>query len=456
MKVQHKIILAFLALTGIILLISCLLIYNVSTWQRMQDFKNRLKNRATTTASLLFEVEEVNEALLKKVDSATVNSLYNENIAIYGPDKKLLYNSAKDRRATYRIDEALFDKITPQKAHYFKTGNNEALGFTYPLKSGNAIVIIAAEDRDGQKRLQQLFLLLAVTFGTGMVLSALAGWGFSKTILTPLNKISQNVKAISARNIENRLPESGINDEWEELTKTFNLLLNRLQQSFEIQGRFIANASHELSTPLTVITSQIDVALQQDRAAQQYKDTLVSVKDDLSHLTQLAKSLLEIARTAKGGSIQTTPIRIDELLLEVAAEMGKLSFQCKVNLQMDELPDNEDEFTVNGNYDLLLSAFKNIAENACKYSPDQSVVVNISFFSEKIVLLFRNKGQILSTDIDYLFHPFFRGQPAFQQKGYGMGLSIVQRIISLHNGEIKAENLNNDEVLFTVVLPSAS
>jgi two-component system, OmpR family, sensor histidine kinase ArlS len=455
MKVQHKIILAFLMFTGIILVISCLLIYNVSAWQRKLDFQNRLKNRAATTASLLFEIEEVNESILKKVDSVTVNTLYNENIAIYDHTHKLLYSSAKDKYNTLQIDSDLFDKINSKEAYYFKIKNSEALAFYYPLKSGDAVVVITAEDKDGKKRLQQLLLLLVVTFGTGILLSVLAGWAFSKTILKPLNTISHNVKTISAKNIEKRLPERNINDEWEELTKTFNLLLSRLQQSFEIQGRFIANASHELSTPLTVITSQIDVALQQERSAIQYKGTLISVKDDLSHLTQLAKSLLEIARSAKGGSIQTIPIRIDELLLEVAAEIGKLSFSCKVKIHIDELPENEDEFTVNGNYDLLLSAFKNIAENACKYSSDQLVTVNVSFLSEKIVLLFRNKGQIAAADIDYLFYPFFRGQEAFQKKGYGMGLSIVQRIISLHKGEIKVENLENEEVLFTVVLPSA-
>ncbi len=455
MKVQQKIILAFLALTGTILFLSCILIYNISAWQRKQDFKNRLKNRATTTASLLFEVEEVNEVILKKVDSVTVNALYGESIAIYSSRNQLIYRNTKPGIDTLPVDKNLLNNARSNRTHFFSVEQKEAIAFSYPAKSGEAIVIAAAEDKDGKERLSQLLMLLVMTFATGIVLSALAGWLFSRRLLIPLNKISRMVKTISARNIEKRLPESNINDEWQELTRTFNLLLSRLQQSFEIQGRFIANASHELATPLTVVASQIDVILQQDRAAEQYRDTLISVKDDVAHLSQLAKSLLEIARTAKGGSIQTTPIRIDELLMDVAAALGKFSFVCKVNLQVDELPDNESECTVNGNYDLLLSAFKNIAENGCKYSSDHVVTINLSFVSEKIILLFSNKGHIELADMEFVFHPFYRSQSAFEQKGYGMGLSLVQRIIQLHKGEIKLENLEKGDVLFTVILPSA-
>ncbi|MEP6673752.1 MAG: HAMP domain-containing sensor histidine kinase [Ferruginibacter sp.] len=455
MKVQHKIILAFLALTGIILLLSCVLIYNVSDFQRKDDFKNRLKNRATTTASLLFEVEEVNESLLKKVDSVTVNSLYGESIGIYNFNNKLLYRSVKHLRDTIEVNEKIFSSARTKQINFFSVKQKEAMAFSYPTKSGIAVIVISAEDKDGKDRLRQLLFLLLITFVTCLVLSAFAGYIFSRTILNPLNKITHTVKSISLQNIEKRLSESDINDEWNELTKTFNLLLDRLQQSFEIQGRFIANASHELATPLTVITSQIDVTLQQDRNAETYRDTLISVKDDIDQLSQLVKSLLEIARTAKGESIQTRAIRIDELVMDVAASIGKLSFVGKVNLHADALPENEEECTVNGHYDLLLSAFKNIAENGCKYSSDHSVTLSLAFLEEKIIVLFSNKGHIEINDADSLFYPFYRSHSVLHQQGYGMGLSLVQRIIQLHKGEVKVENIGQNEVLFTIVLPSA-
>jgi len=444
-----------MALTGIIFLLSCFLIYNVSAWQRNQDFRKRLKNRAITTASLLFEVEEISENILKKVDSVTVNALYDENILIFNYQDKLLYRSGKGKHNSFTPDTNVLNKAHSSGTYFFSVGEKESVAYSYPAKQGEVVVVVAAEDQDGKHRLSQLFLLLTVTFGTAVILSAFAGWIFSRRILKPLDKISHTVKTISAENIEKRLPGSGINDEWNELTNTFNLLLGRLQQSFEMQGRFIANASHELATPLTVVASQIDVTLQQERTAEHYREILLSIKDDVDNLSHLAKSLLEIARTAKGGSLQTSFIRIDELMLDVAASLTKFTPSCKIDMQTDELPDNEAECTVNGNYDLLFSAFRNIVENGCKYSVDNTVTVNIAFVSKKIVLLFKNKGQFDVSDINYLFHPFFRGETAFREKGYGIGLSLAQRILQLHKGEIKAENFGVEEVLFTVLLPAA-
>ena len=455
MKVQHRIILAFMALTGIIFLLSCFLIYNVSAWQRTQDFRNRLKNRAITTASLLFEVDEISENILKKVDSVTVNALYDENILIFNHQDKLLYRSGKGKLDDFIPDAIVLNKAHNNKAHFFSVGKKESIAFAYTAKQGETVVVVAAEDKDGKNRLAQLLLLLAITFGTAVILSAFAGWIFSRRILRPLDKISHTVKTISAENIEKRLPGSGINDEWDELTDTFNLLLGRLQQSFEMQGRFIANASHELATPLTVVASQIDVTLQQERTAEYYRGVLISIKDDVDNLSHLTKSLLEIARTAKGGSLQTSFIRIDELLLDIAASLTKLTPSYKIDLQTDDLPENESDCTVNGNYDLLFSAFRNVVENGCKYSVDNTVTVNIAFVAKKIVLLFKNKGQFDVSDTSYLFHPFFRSEAAFRQKGYGIGLSLAQRIIQLHKGEIKAENVDSDEVLFTVLLPAS-
>ncbi|MEO8173239.1 MAG: HAMP domain-containing protein, partial [Sediminibacterium sp.] len=247
MKVQHKIILAFMALTGIIFLLSCFLIYNVSAWQRTQEFHKRLKNRAITTASLLFEVEEISENILKKVDSVTVNALYDESILIFNHQDKLLYRSGKGEHDGFAPDTNFLKKSHGNGTSFSSAGKKECVAFSYAAKQGEVVVVVAAEDKDGKNRLSQLFLLLFITFGTAVILSAFAGWIFSRRILKPLDKISHTVKTISAENIEKRLPDSGINDEWNELTNTFNLLLGRLQQSFEMQGRFIANASHELA-----------------------------------------------------------------------------------------------------------------------------------------------------------------------------------------------------------------
>jgi two-component system sensor histidine kinase ArlS len=107
------------------------------------------------------------------------------------------------------------------------------------------------------------------------------------------------------------------------LSVTFNNLLHRLQESFEIQGRFISNASHELSTPLTSVINQIDVTLRKSRTNEEYLKVLQSVQSDAQHMTDLTQQLLVLARTSRGGALATMGIRIDEVIMELPGFIKK-------------------------------------------------------------------------------------------------------------------------------------
>ncbi len=119
-----------------------------------------------------------------------------------------------------------------------------------------------------------------------------------------------------------------------QLANTFNELLARLQESFAIQRRFISNASHELSTPLTSVSSQVEVVLQKERSAEEYKQVLFSVREDVQQMRQLTKSLLEIAKTGSQGGIELNEVRIDEVLLKVVGDVKKLSasYNCRARV----------------------------------------------------------------------------------------------------------------------------
>jgi two-component system sensor histidine kinase ArlS len=269
--------------------------------------------------------------------------------------------------------------------------------------------------------------------------------------------LSTTVKEISATNIERRLAKGNTKDEWYELTDTFNSLLARLQDSFELQGRFIANASHELSTPLTSIQSQIDVVLNKEREKEAYKKVLEHVLSEVQHLGSLTHQLLNIARTSRGGAIQTEFIRIDELLMEIPGIVQKNLPGCTVDIFFDDLPENELRCMVNGNYELLLSAFKNIAENGCKYASDNRVQISLSFVENNIVVLFSNLSELLNPEeLKTIFQPFQRGNNIAGVKGYGLGLSLVRRIILLHKGEIKIELSDSGQVIISLIFASVA
>ena len=211
--------------------------------------------------------------------------------------------------------------------------------------------------------------------------------------MKPIKKISGEVHEISSQNLSRRIALGRAKDELHELSSTFNDLLTRLQDSFETQRRFIANASHELSTPLTSISSQLEITLQNERSMEEYKDVLYSVYEDVRNLTELTRSLLEIAKasgTTEG--IELSLIRMDELLMRMPAELRKIDAKYTAELHFDMFPEDEKNLLVFGNADLLFSAIKNILVNACKYSEDHLAVVNLYFTANNINIKVSDSG----------------------------------------------------------------
>jgi signal transduction histidine kinase len=263
------------------------------------------------------------------------------------------------------------------------------------------------------------------------------------------------VKEISSFDLSHRIRAGTGQDEMSQLANTFNDLLGRLQEAFAIQRRFISNASHELSTPLTSVSSQVEVILQKDRSADEYKQVLFSVREDVTQMRQLTKSLLEIAKTGSQGGIELNEVRVDEVLVRAMADVKKLNSEYSVDLEFGEFPEDEKDFVVFGNSELLYIALKNLIENGCKYSPDKSVAVDLSFSHHKIFIQVVNQGSVIAAeDIPQIFQPFYRGSGTGNTRGFGLGLALAQRIIALHKGTIFVLSDENSGTRFTVEMPA--
>jgi len=456
MKTRYKITAVSMLLTTFVVAALCVLIYFITADQRKRDFETRLQNRALTVAALLSRLPDNGYQILSKLDSSITNMLVGETIQVYDDNNQPIYQFARNKADKIFIENDIIDAARVKGYTYHSIGTRQVAAIYY--KNGAAPIVVAttAIDVNGRSNLKELERNLLIAFVIGVFISFQTGWIFSKQLLKPLKKIATTVKNISANNIERRLPEPLVNDEWKELAVTFNELLQRLQDSFEIQGRFISNASHEMSTPLTIVSNQIDVTLQKDRTKEEYLAILQSVQGDVEHMSALTQQLLNMARTARGGSLQTEAVRIDEIIMELPSLVKKFSREYNALVFFDELPEDENLCTVNGNYELLTAAFKNIAENACKYAPDQTVNISLSFVGSQIVVLFTNTFDYFNPDeIETIFQPFQRGSNIGKAPGNGLGLSLTRRIILLHKGEIKAEILDNNKLLISVILPSS-
>lgn len=456
MKVRYKITFAFVLISVIMLAILFAVTYFSTISQQQKDFSKRLYNRALTVSYLYQKMHPGGYDLLSRVDSSTINLMGAETINIFDETNRQVYRFSHKNEDTVAVPRDFIEK-TKQEGNASMVLDGKQLFALYRPADNPVVVVVTAVDISGKNNLRELLQNQVKTFIAGILLSFLAGWYFSKRILVPLQKLSGTVKEISATNIEKRLDKGAAKDEWYELTDTFNGLLSRLQESFEVQGRFIANAAHELSTPLTSIRSQIDVVLAKDRDKEAYRSVLEHVSFEVEHLGSLTHQLLNIARTARGGAIQTELVRVDELLMEMPGIIQKNSPEYTVELFFDELPENELRCMVNGNYELLLSALRNLTENGCKYASDDHVKISLSFVAGTIVIFFSNLSDTIdAAEVGELFQPFQRGSNAAGIKGYGLGLSLTKRIILLHKGEIKVEMTGLSTVVVTVILPSAA
>ena len=238
---------------------------------------------------------------------------------------------------------------------------------------------------------------------------------------------------------------------------TLNELLNRLQESFDMQRRFISNASHELSTPLTAILSQLEVCLQRERSAEEYRHVLKSIYQDVQHLAKLTQTLLEFAKASGNpGGLEIDLVRMDEIILSLPGRVSKINSAYNVKMDFSHLPEEEESLLVFGNEALLFTAINNIVVNACKYSDDHLAQVSLEVIDNIISIYVTDQGKgIESSELEKIFQPFYRTEEARSEGGFGLGLSLANRIIKIHKGTIEVTSGLGTGTTFQIQLPSA-
>ena len=457
MPVRLRITLLFALLVFIILSIVCTGIYYFSYTARLDTIKKRLTNRAITTARLLSQKEIFSQRLVQRIDSLTTISLTNKTVQAYDYKNNKIYNYSDLPGDTLNISNDILDDTRFKGNIYFSVRNKEAIAFHYVDNKSRIVIISAGEDEDGQETLSRLLKILVISFLIGNIFVLGVGYLFSRGLLQPIRKITDDVAEISAQNLARRIQTGQTKDEWYHLSHTLNDLLDRLQESFELQRRFISNASHELSTPLTSISSQLEVSLQKERVAEDYKKVMQSIYQDVRHMSNLTQTLLEFAKASGNtGGLEINLVRMDEIILQLPAEIVKINNAYSIILQFDDLPEDEENLLVFGNETLLLTAIKNIVVNACKYSENHQATVHLKMQDQSILIIIEDQGAgIPKEELAKIFQPFYRVEEHRTTGGFGLGLSLAERIIKLHKGTIAVASEKDKGTIFYISLPPA-
>ena len=271
-------------------------------------------------------------------------------------------------------------------------------------------------------------------------------------VLKPIKSLAQEVKKRDINNFAEMIPVPVSADEVQDLTVSFNQLLEELQHSFTLQRQFSADAAHELRTPLAVMQTKLDVfSLSAKNKDEETKKAVAALQDQLGRLTKLIEDLLWFSRDLPLETVES--VVLFPLLEDVADELSELASQKQISIQI-----TDSDCCVKGQDRLLERVFYNLIENAIKYSPSHtSIRVKIERFPEKTQVTVADQGEGIPKEYrDQIFEPFFRIDKSRSRAigGSGLGLAVCRKILERHNAHISVTSNDPSGCIFKIDFPA--
>jgi signal transduction histidine kinase len=451
MQIRTRLTVQFSLLVSGILLVTFLAIYYFTYSNINQDFYDRLLTKAKFTKTLLNE-SKLDSRTAKVLAGVNKDLFYNENILVFDEKNRLIYTNTTSASKTIGVTNFWLDEIRKAGEIKYRDGEYSVVGIYDHYPYNRAVVILGARDEYGKVNLSNLSQVLAAAFLIVTAIVAMAGWFFSQRALLPISRVMNAVEKILPQKLHTRLEIPNQKDEIGRLSATFNDLLDRIETAFQMQKIFVANVSHELKNPLTKIRSQLEVSALKERSTAEYQTTIHSVLEDIQELAQLSNTLLELAKVSEdNGNLLTEIVRLDDLLWDCRSTLSQASPAYHIQFDLRELPEDDAWLEIAGNSTLLKTAFLNLMDNACKFSNNHSVRVVLFAIEKTITLSFHDTGKgIPEEDQGLVFQPFYRSENTANIKGYGIGLSLVERIVKLHNGIISIKPNDPKGTTFTL------
>ena len=314
----------------------------------------------------------------------------------------------------------------------FVYGNLRGAALHYPDNEGDFIVLVMASNKYGRDIQKHILLLALFLLLMSCGLIYLIGRIYANRILHPLKHILKELKRIRGNNLNIRMKTFGNKDELDDLIRTLNGMLDRIDTAFQAEKSFISNASHELNNPLTAIQGECEITLLKERSPQEYIDSLQRISTESKRITQLIKHLLFLSRQEED-ILQNAREEVDLVVL-----LRDLCLQYPQVMFHTDVP--EGHALVTANFYLLRIAFQNVIDNARKYSKGQ-VNVSLSIRESAPVIEVKDYGiGIPEEEIQHIFHSFYRASNTREYAGQGIGLSLSMKIVSVYGGKIAIES----------------
>lgn len=289
-----------------------------------------------------------------------------------------------------------------------------------------------------------------------VLLSGIGGLSIGRRSLQPLAEMAEQSTRIGIRDLDVRLSTRNPSDELGTLARAFNGLLDRLGASIRQQRAFMADASHQVRTPVSVIRTAAQVALSQpDRSVAEYRESLALVARQAQRLTKMVDDMFMLAMAdADARPLQIAPLYLDEVIDEVVDDIRPLGRTRQITLRSES--GGETPFV--GDEHLLRQLVTNLLENAIRHTPPHgTVTVALTRADGALRLQVADTGGgIGAGDVDRIFERFVRLGPAGSESGGGLGLPIARWIAEAHGGTLVLESTGPDGSRFLLTVPSSA
>jgi heavy metal sensor kinase len=287
-----------------------------------------------------------------------------------------------------------------------------------------------------------------------LVLGVIGSYLLAARAFVPIDHLTHIAEEISAGDLDHRVPVPRARDEVQRLALTFNKMIGQINQTFMRQRRFVADASHELRTPVAAISSMTDVALAQSPGLEECLSVLRDVNIEAERLGWLVRDLLILARSDEGQvELDHEPVRLDLLVSDVVATLEPLAVERSITVQVQKL----EPATVQGDISRLIQCMINLLDNALTYTNSGGrVTLRVEIRGRCGCIVVQDTGiGIAPEESLHIFERFYRADPARTRKagGSGLGLSIVDWVIHAHEGSIHVESQVGQGSTFTLSLP---
>jgi two-component system, OmpR family, sensor kinase len=368
-----------------------------------------------------------------------------------------LLSSVSFRRfleASARADRA-FGEVKGNKSGY--------RGFARQFSSeGQAYTLVILQSlHPQQEMLEEVTSTFAWMIPIAILLASGGGYFLARKSLAPVVAMSSHAGRIGAANLHERLAVQNERDELGQLARSFNSLLDRLSQSFERQQRFMADASHELRTPVAILRGESEVALsQQARSAEEYRESLGVLHQEAARLTHIVEDLFTLTRADAGQyALQPRDFYLDELAGECVHSARTLALAKKITLNIEEAT----ESPIQADESLLRRMILNLLDNAIKYTPAGGrVTVSCRRVGKEYALSITDTGGGIPAELQpRIFERFFRADKARSRAendggGAGLGLSISRWIAEAHHGSLELTRSDPTGSTFTAYFPATA